>query len=264
MANEFYAHARAYDIAFSDRDFKRECDFLEWCLTKHGNINNADKSFIELAAGPGKHAREFASRGWYSAALDLSPEMVAYAAIEARKENLNIKTINEDMSKFVSRKKYALAGTLMESISHLTTNEQMISHFKSISKSLMPGGIYVIEATHPRYYFPDDEPNQWTSKEGNNKVEITFGTPSDSYDSITQTWDITTRMKMWENDSLILNTEEISRVRWYLFQEMQMLIELSGVFDKYWVYGSMFFLPPKEFDNTEDSDAMVLVMRTKQ
>lgn len=267
MAKEFYANARAYDIAFQDRDFDVECDFLEWALNKHGRVsekNPQKKSFIELACGPGRHAREMAKRGWISAALDLSPEMAEYASIEAEREGLNVKAIVADMTKFHTRKKYSLAATLMESISHLITNEQMISHFRSVAKNLVPGGVYIIEATHPMFFFPDDEVNRWTSREGNEKVEITFGVPSDKYNSVTQVWDITTKMRIWEGKELVRVSESVSPVRFYLAQEMKLLIEQSGAFDKYWMYGSMYNIPAKDLDTSEDSDAMVIVLRTKK
>lgn len=266
MAKEFYANARAYDIAFQDREFDVECDFLEWAFNKHNGASNKNpekKSFLELACGPGRHAREMAKRGWISAALDLSPEMAEFASLEAEQEGLNVKSIVADMTKFNTRKKYFLAATLMESISHLTTNEQMISHFRSVAKNLVPGGIYVIEATHPMFYFPDDEANKWTCKDGNTKVEITFGVPSDKFNSVTQIWDITTKMSIWEGKELVRVSESISPVRFYLAQEMKLLIEAAGVFDKYLMYGSMYNIPAKPLDTSEESDAMVIVLRTK-
>lgn len=266
MAKEFYKNARAYDIAFQDREFDTECDFLEWALNKHGKIKqkkNDKKSFIELACGPGRHAREMAKRGWESTALDLSKEMVDFAAIEAEKEGLKITAIEADMTEFKLKKPVALACTLMESISHLVTNEQMVSHLKSVSKNLVSGGIYVIEMTHPMFYFPDDEPNTWVCREGNTRVEITFGQPSDTFDSVTQQWQVTTRMKVKEGKEPERIVETQSPVRWYLAQEMKALIDLSGAFDEYWFYGSLYYMPGKELDNSEDSDAMVIVLRKK-
>ena len=266
MAKEFYKNAHAYDIAFQDRDFDVECDFLEWCFKKHGKVEKKKsdkKTFIELACGPGRHAREMAKREWKTSMLDLSNEMVEFAAFEAKKDGLNIEAIEADMTKFKLKKSVMLAATLMESISHLVTNEQMISHFKSVAKNLISGGIYVIEATHPMFFFPDDEANTWVSKDGDTSVEITFGLPSDTYDSVAQQWMVTTRMKIKEgkNPQRIVKTQ--SPIRWYLAQEMKALIELSGAFEKYWFYGSQYYIPGKKLDDTEESDAMVIVLRKK-
>ena len=265
-AKEFYRNARAYDIAFSDRYFSEECDFLIWCLENHSTLNNnqlEEKSFIELGSGPAKHAREFAKRGWRSVALDISDDMIDYAKSEAEREGLQMETVVADMTDYKLQKPVILTSTLMESISHLVTNKQMIDHFKSVAENTVSGGIYVIEATHPMFFFPDNEPNRWVSRKGKTRVEVTFGLPTDEYNSITQQWMVTTRMKISNGNGTEYTSETVNPVRWYLAQELKALIELSGVFDKYWFYGSMYNIPPSDIDESEESDAMVIVLRIK-
>lgn len=265
MSNDFYRNARGYDIAFADRDFDVECDFLEWCVKNHAKIDKDktdDWSFLELGAGPSRHAREMAYREWRSVALDISEEMMEYAKQEAGKDEVEIETVVSDMIDYELDKPVLLTATLMESISHIVTNEDMIKHFRSVARNTVPGGLYVIEATHPMFFFPDNEPNTWTSEEDGTKVEITFGMPSDKYNTVTQQWTVTTRMKINENGTEHF-TENKSQIRWYLAQEMKALVELSGVFDYYWIYGSLYYTPPQQLDESENSDAMVFVMRVK-
>ncbi len=111
------------------------------------------------------------------------------------------------------------------------------------------------------FFFPDDEPNTWSSKEGNTKVEVTFGIPSDTYNTVTQIWETTTIIKIQEGKEEPKIFESVSPVRWYLTQEMRAIIELSGAFDKYWMYGNMFNIPGEKLDTTENSNAMVIVLR---
>lgn len=265
ISTKFYRNARAYDIAFSDRDFEAECDFIEWCLKNISGIDKRRKkySFLELGAGPSRHVREFAARGWRAVALDLSKEMLEFAEEEAFKEGVQIETVLADMSSFKIKEKVDVVATLMESISHLTTNEQMISHFKSVAKALKPGGVYIIEATHPQFFFPEKEANVWTSKKGKTKVEVTFGLPSDNYNSITQVWDVTTRMKINEDGKEYIY-KTVTPLRWYLAQEMKLLIDASKAFESYAMFGSLYFIPPKPLDESEDSDAMVIVLKKKK
>lgn len=263
MSKEFYRNAKAYDVAFLDREFDKECDFLEWCFNNYSKVKKSNKQnrFVELGCGPARHAREFAKRNWKSIALDLSDEMIEYARHEAKKDNLDLTGIVANMIDFKLDKKVPLAATLMESIAHITRNEDMVEHFKSVAANLKKGGLYIIEATHPQFYFPDDEPNTWISKEGNFSVEITFGDPNDSYNSLNQTWLSTTRLKIKNGNAPQVITESRSEVRWYLLQEMKLLIEKAGVFDKAWFFGSLYSIPPKPLDESEDSDAMVIVLR---
>lgn len=264
MSKEFYRNAKAYDIAFSDREFDVECDFLIWCLNNLAKVKKSKlqrKNFLELGCGPARHTREFAKRGWESSALDLSNEMIEYALHEAKKEGIQIKGIVGNMINFKLNRKVILAATLMESIAHILTNDDMVNHLRSVAKNLTEGGIYIIEGTHPQFFFPDDEINSWISKEGNFSVEITFGTPDDIYNSLKQTWLTTTKLKIKHGNAPIVETNNISEVRWYLLQEMKMLIEKAGVFDKAWFFGSLYSIPPQELDESENSDAMVIVLR---
>ncbi len=264
MSKEFYRNTKAYDIAFSDREFDTECDFLIWCLHNLGKVKKTKlekKNFLELGCGPARHTREFAKRGWDSYALDISDEMIEYALHEARKESLQINGIVGNMIDFKLNKKVILAATLMESIAHILTNDDMVNHFKTVSKNLVDGGIYIIEGTHPQFFFPDDETNSWISEEGNFSVEITFGTPEDTYNSLKQTWQVSNKMKIKHGNAPVVETKSISEVRWYLLQEMKLLIEKAGVFDKAWFFGSLYTIPPFVIDETENSDAMVIVLR---
>ncbi|MDO9355748.1 MAG: class I SAM-dependent methyltransferase, partial [Solirubrobacteraceae bacterium] len=71
-----YQHARCYDIAFAFRDIAVECDTLEAIALRH--LGRPVASVLELAAGPARHAREFARRGVSATALDNSAAMCAY------------------------------------------------------------------------------------------------------------------------------------------------------------------------------------------
>ncbi|MFN3704436.1 MAG: hypothetical protein ACK4WM_00335, partial [Thermoflexales bacterium] len=73
-SERFYAESLAYDIAFSDRDFGEECDFLEWCLrTCGGEPAMHERSFLELAAGPARKDPTVPRRGWGSIKMEPSP-----------------------------------------------------------------------------------------------------------------------------------------------------------------------------------------------
>ena len=195
--------------------------------------------------------------------MDISHDMIEFATEEAHRKKIDIEPVVAGMCDYQLSKPVALTATMMESISHIITNEQMISHFRSVARNTLPGGIYVIEATHPLFFFPDNEPNRWVSRRGKTRVEITFGLPTDEYDSVKQQWMVTTRMKIKEGDKPEVIVDNKSPIRWWLAQEMLALIELSGVFDKCWLSGSMYSIPAIDLDDSEDSDAMVIILKVK-
>ncbi len=148
---DFYSFAKYYDIAFDFKDVPKECNFIEQLYLKHSNKNGT--SFIEFAAGPALHALEFGKRGLNVAAADPSAEMAAYGLQKAEKAGVRLKYDCADMIHYRSSQKYDVASILMDSTSYLLTNEQVIVHFQSVAKILNPGGLYVLEMSHPRSVF---------------------------------------------------------------------------------------------------------------
>jgi len=264
---ELYADARIYDIAFSDRDFAAECDFLAWCLAQHSPVNQ--RSFLELACGPARHAREFARRGWRAIGLDLSPHMLEYAAQGAARDGVRLECLAADMIDFTLDQPVALAANLMESIAHLLTNEQVVSHLRAVARNLLPGGLFIIETAHPATIWRDSLPNTWVSRttdtpyfagEPYTEVEVLFGAADDPYDWITQQWLVTVHLVVREGDKPARAIAQRWPLRWYQAQELRALIELSGAFSQTWWYGDML-IPPPPLDNSDTAQRMIVVLR---
>jgi len=262
---EFYAEAQAYDIAFGDRDFVDECNFLEYCLREFGGVH-ADQvspapSFLEPAAGPARHAREFARRGWRAVALDLSMDMLNYAQTGANEEGVELELVCADMTDFKLKQPVALAANLMESLSHLVTNEQVVAHLRAVAANLLPGGIFVIEMAHPSTIWRDNLPNSWVSEAPDGtSIEILFGAADDPYDWITQQWTVTTRLRINNPGQPERVVESHNQHRWYLAQELRALIDLSGAFSQTRFFGNMV-VPVPPLDDSANSDRMIVVLR---
>jgi SAM-dependent methyltransferase len=269
---EFYREARAYDIAFSDRDFVGESDFLEYCLREYGGVDAAHsqaRSYLELACGPARHAREFARRGWRAAALDLSPDMLDYARDGAAADGVSVEMVCADMTDYALTQPVALASNLMESLSHLTTNEQVVAHLRAVARNLLPGGIFVIEMAHPDSLGRECLPNTWTSTSHDSpafagqpytEVDVLFGAADDPYDYVTQVWAVTTRLHIREDGQPPREIEHHYSHRWYLAQELRALVDLSGAFSAQWWFGNMI-TPPPALDSSAASDRMIVVLR---
>ena len=77
-----YDAAALYDLAFSYRDFPREARFLRQLYAKR--VGREPVSFLELAAGPARHALEMRAEGLDVVALDLSTAMAKHAQRRAQ------------------------------------------------------------------------------------------------------------------------------------------------------------------------------------
>lgn len=145
--NEIYRRAGYYDIAFG-RPVGHEAAFL---VDLHRALRGrAPGSVLELACGPGYHARALARMGLRVTGLDLRPEMVAYAADRAKAEGVAVDWIAGDMRYPPKIAPVDVALCAFDSLDYLLENDDIVAHFRAMAAALAPGGIYVAEMTHPR------------------------------------------------------------------------------------------------------------------
>jgi len=260
---EFYRHAEAYDIAFSFRNVPSECDFLEWCFKQHATAKVQDeRRYLDICAGPSPHGIELAKRGWHCVAVDLSREMREYALRKAGREQVHLEYIVGDIRDFDIPRQAALAGCYIDSLTHLTANEDVVRHFQAVRANMLSGGLYIIELAHPRYVFPATEPNIWTVQSGDQEVEMLYGLPDDFYDTVTQVWELTSRLTVRKNKRIVETLERMVKHRFYMCQELKALIDLSGVFDFYTFYSELA-LPPEPLVHSSKGNHMIAVLRFK-
>ena len=125
--NEIYARADYYDIAFA-RDIEREVKFIH-DLQRHRTGRELE-SMLEIACGPGYHARAFARNGVTTYGLDLRPEMIELAREMAAADGVSVEWTAADMRYFTLPQPVDAIVTLYDSLDCLLTNEELADHFR--------------------------------------------------------------------------------------------------------------------------------------
>ena len=218
-----YALPEIYEIAFSYRDIERECDFL---TAVYRRVTGRDpSSVLELACGPGQHARAFAARGLRVAALDASPEMTAYV----RSRLPDAVVLTADMADFRLPLRVDLAFTLLDSLPYLTTNERLVAHLRCVHRALRPGGVYVVELRHPAEVWfsrPREGGQTWTMERDGVRVTTHWGLEV-QVDPIAQTERVLSRFVVERGHERRV-VDAWGLLRPLLPQEFLALVELAG------------------------------------
>lgn len=255
---DFYSFAKYYDIAFDFKDIPKECDFLKRLFFQHSN--RPLNSFIEFGAGPALHCLEMAKDLQSVTAVDLSKEMVEYAKEKAKAKGVSVNFECADMIHFKSQNTYDMAALLMDSTAYLLTNDQVVKHLRSVARALNPGGLYVLEMCHPKAVFGVSEAtvNSWEMNKEGIKVSITWGSPSDTFDPITQLTEVSVTLAYNDGENTGVMHDK-SPQRCFTATEFAALVMASGVFEVVAYYGGMNLDLP--FNNEERSWRMVPVLR---
>ena len=88
MERAFRSYGKYYDIIYADKDYEKECDFLEEIFRNYSKI--IPKTILDGGCGTGGHAIPLAERGYEVTGIDLSEEMINIAKEKASKTGVNI------------------------------------------------------------------------------------------------------------------------------------------------------------------------------
>jgi SAM-dependent methyltransferase len=144
---DIYGAAELYDLAFSYRDYAHEAAFLR--RTFEDRAGRPPARFLELAAGPGRHALAMAATGVASTCVDLSPAMSSYARGLAERHGVALACVTADMRSFELADRFELAACMLCSATYLLTDADFIAHLKAVARCLGPDGRYILELPHP-------------------------------------------------------------------------------------------------------------------
>jgi hypothetical protein len=235
-----------------------ECATLAALVQRHRGGPPA--AVLELAAGPARHAREFARRGAAATALDCAPAMGAYALARAHEGGVAIDAVCADMLGFRLDRRFDLAVLLMDSASYLLDNDAVLRHLDAVADHLVDGGLYVLEMGHPRDAFGLAASTQsvWTREADGLSVTTRWGAEGDAFDPITQVEAVTVTLD-WSGPEGSGHLVETARQRRFTATEFDALVRASGRFEMVERLGAL--APPVPFDNAKAAWRMVPVLR---
>jgi len=259
MNDSPYSLPQIYELAFSFRDYPQAVDFLIAASGAAGLSKIG--SMVELGCGPGQYCREFARRGATSFGVDLSQEMVAYTQQCCKDENLPCEIIKADMRAFSLPATVDLAVCMMATFHLMPTNDDIISHFGAVADCLTPGGLYIVELSHPKdIYRPEScAGNQWTMED--NYCSVTTDWASDSVlDPLSELRNgtVTFKIKHPTRTETHSSTESWREISVGLIHA---LVAWSGRFRIVATYGDLDLSVP--FDTDPKAWRMVLVLQKK-
>jgi SAM-dependent methyltransferase len=224
LVTTVYDEAYGYEIAFSYRDVPDEVD----SLLRLSGIKPA--AVLEICAGPADHAIECARRGMRATALDLSEAMCKRSAENATKAGVALDVMHADMLDFQLPYQVDLAFCMISSISHVLSLDDMLSHLAAVKAALTPGGVYVIEGSHPTEYLGGKATqSEWDTERDGIKVHLIWGTDDNVIDPVTQITEIDVTIEMTLPDGTVSSVTSKEDDRFWTATEMVAAARLAGL-----------------------------------
>ena len=234
--HNFYNLAKYYDLAFM-RDTKGDIGFFVKCFQRYSDIEVT--RVLEAACGPGLFLEIMAIGGYNVLGFDLNPAMVEYSKNRLRKQGISImKTdaVIANMKNFEFAEKFDAGFVCINSLGYLKTDQEIISHFKSMNNALNKGAIYIVEISCKCGDIKNEKKvdETWHVKE--DQVELDLKWAIKSYDVDKRLRNIDFKMVVNDNGSQIV-VEEEHELRLWIFEEFREFarsggFEIGGIFNQ--------------------------------
>ena len=255
-----YDEPEFYEAACAYRDVPAEVDALLRWSGKHRTADSGlPRSVLELAAGPAEHARNLARRGLEATALDLNPAMCARARELAEAAGIRLSVVQADMRDFSLPGGFDLAVTMLNSLCHLMSLDDMLRHLASVGRHLDRDGLYIMELAHPADFLAAERrtSSEWSTEVGDGTVSVRWGT-QDQIDPVTQITREHVSVTYHKRGGSVRTVADVVPNRFWTATELTAAVRLAGGFAVVARYG--------DFDSDLPLDAadawrMILVLR---
>ncbi|MEO6511190.1 MAG: class I SAM-dependent methyltransferase [Nocardioides sp.] len=222
MGDEFYSHARLYDLMFPGDGpavdfYRREAD------QQGGRV-------LELGCGTGQKLIPIASDGHPCVGLDHSSDMLAEADRKADERGVSVEWVQGDMQAFDLGRTFDFVFIAANSLLHLHEAEELVSCFRSVRRHLAPGARLVFDVFNPSVGLLAEADGVRRTRESLSftdpaRGEVSVGV-AETYDARSQvtrgTWHLSTDS---ETDFVVAPIE----IRSIFPQELPLLVSLGGL-----------------------------------
>jgi SAM-dependent methyltransferase len=224
MKGIFKSYGKYYDIIYSDKDYERECDFLEAIFRMHSKI--MPKKILDGGCGTGGHAIPLAKRGYEVTGIDSSEEMINIAKEKASKSGVNIDFKVMDLRELKLNKKFDACILMFAVIDYLINTKDLLKALTNIRGILENGSLLVFDF----WYGPAVLTILPTSRikiiEKENLRVVRFAEPH--LDTLHHICKVNYHFMVIKENIVVYEGEEEHVVRFYFPEEIKHYLEESG------------------------------------
>ena len=115
---------------------------------------------LDLACGGGRHSLAMARRGAIVTGIDLGPEAIATARRRAKRAGLAIEFVQGDLREIEYEAEFDAATFIFGCCTEMP-RDQAQDVLRRISRSLRPGGMFLLDVYTPRFFAELDGMQEW-------------------------------------------------------------------------------------------------------
>ena len=218
------AYSDAYDLLYSDKDYKAECDVIETLFHRYSKIPVS--TILDLGCGTGSHAFALSSRGYDVVGIDRSEGMLAVAQQRLRNEKGKVRFQQGDIRTIDPGQQFDAALIMFAVLGYQVENNDVLSALQTARRNLKPGGLLLFDIWYGPAVLrerPSDRVKVIPTKTG--KI---LRVASGELDVAHHTCDV--RFRLWKlvEGQVVTEIEETHRMRYFFPLELSLFLSCSG------------------------------------
>lgn len=143
MPQVFDRYARYYDLLYSDKNYEKECDFLE-CLFKQF-LQKKPEEILDIGCGTGGHMIPLLRRGYRVTGIDASKSMAELANKKLKNLGIEGKIIVGRMSDFKLSKSFDAAISMFAVVNYIIDTDELLKSFSNVRKHLKKDALFTFD-----------------------------------------------------------------------------------------------------------------------
>jgi SAM-dependent methyltransferase len=143
MNDIFQSYGNFYDIIYLDKNYEKECDFLEEIFKRYSNP--MPKTILDAGCGTGNHAILLAKRGYKVTGIDLSEKMIKIAKEKANKNHVEINFNVMDLRELKLNKKFDACICMFSVLNYVIAGDELLGVLLKIKRHLKTGSLFIFD-----------------------------------------------------------------------------------------------------------------------
>lgn len=145
----FGKYSEYYDLIYQDKDYERECDFIEEVFRNFSAKHI--RTILDAGCGTGGHAIPLAKRGYSVTGVDASEVAVKIAKMKGKQSNLRSTRLFEvdfharDIRHFQLNRTFDACICMFAVMNYLTGNEDIQSALRNIREHLEKDSLFIFD-----------------------------------------------------------------------------------------------------------------------
>ena len=158
-----------YIKVYKHRDESEAIRLVE-LIERNINFQN-NTTVLDMACGAGRHAIEFAKKGFNVTAVDLSSRLLNEAKKNAVNEGVSIEFVLSDILEFETKSKFALVANLFTSFGYFEQDDENYKIVQKAYKLLQEDGYFVLDYFNKEYLINNLIPTTVFSENGSKIIQ---------------------------------------------------------------------------------------------